>query len=660
MQNATPGDFECTLDKQNEMERLLNDFHQVLGEAYKEYLDTLRRWLHARLGKDLSVQPAYNLPMDMLDVIPHVDVPECESLSFMDSIDLYRKFVGPAQLAGKKVISNEMGAAVLQAYRYPIPQLLFSMNRAFSAGVNRFVLHGGAYTGNYYATTWPGHTAFNYFFSDNLSEKQPVWNHGLKDALEYASRVSHILRQGVPKIDVARYSKESITTMVPGPELTDLIDQAWSYTYISSGNLRTEGLKVGDGCLAPKGPAWQAIIIEQSQNLTLEAIASLEDFASAGFPIIFSGGSPGFYPVGNDTESDFRRELLRLKGFKDVYEVRADGIAEKLTSIGLSPRAGAKTNGTWYTTWYDAGDIKYAFVYNDMAEASGELIVTSTETPFFYSAWTGDRSPVLIYKQEDGKTTIPLHLTGNQTAIIAFSNILSRSIPTPKTVIRSAPPNVIGTEVSRGSEAVLHIAHARGDQAVQLDNGTVVCIHGQSVAPEFSLSNWTLVAEHWEAPENLSDASIIARKSNTTHQLPELVSWDQLPALSNVSGIGYYSKSFDWCSSKECANGKADGAYLNLGRITHAVRVFVNGRQTPALDFMNPVVDISPYLRTGKNEICIVAPTVMWNYLRGILPEIKSAGSMPYPFILGVTPPAVEAGLVSTVTITPYKLEQVA
>jgi hypothetical protein len=53
----------------------------------------------------------------MAESIPVVDVPECESLSFKDSIDAYRQFPGAAHLAGTSIISNELGAKMTGAYR---------------------------------------------------------------------------------------------------------------------------------------------------------------------------------------------------------------------------------------------------------------------------------------------------------------------------------------------------------------------------------------------------------------------------------------------------------------------------------------------------------------------------------------------------------------
>jgi hypothetical protein len=101
--------------------------------------------------------------------------------------------------------------------------MLFSMNRGFATGINQYILHGGQYTGNYYATTWPGHIGFAYLFSEPFSEKQRSWRHGFQDALDYAARVSHIMRASVPKVDIVKYSKQSITTIVAGQEPPGLI-----------------------------------------------------------------------------------------------------------------------------------------------------------------------------------------------------------------------------------------------------------------------------------------------------------------------------------------------------------------------------------------------------------------------------------------------------
>lgn len=65
--------------------------------------------------------------MEMAANIPAVDVPECESLGFFHNVDAYRQFSGPANLAGKQVISNELGAVQGAAYTQTLPGLLWDV-----------------------------------------------------------------------------------------------------------------------------------------------------------------------------------------------------------------------------------------------------------------------------------------------------------------------------------------------------------------------------------------------------------------------------------------------------------------------------------------------------------------------------------------------------
>lgn len=203
--------MQCTLDTPDQGIGYLNDFRGALTEGYRQYLEALRKWANTRLNLQTSYQVSYNLPMDMESNIPEVNAPECESLQFQNNVDGYRQFVSPVDLAGKRVISNEMGGQFSDAYRYLISELLWSINRAVAAGVNQFVLHGQSYTGNYYGTTWPGYTAFSYLFSELFSDKQPAWNRGFSEALNYVARIQYLQQRGIHRTDVAIYNKVSTT-----------------------------------------------------------------------------------------------------------------------------------------------------------------------------------------------------------------------------------------------------------------------------------------------------------------------------------------------------------------------------------------------------------------------------------------------------------------
>jgi hypothetical protein len=210
-QSNDPGEFQCLLDTPDQGVGYSNDYRGAIQDGYREYLQALKNWTNNHLGKDYSAQPGYNLPLDMTSGIPVVDIPECESLSFHSNVDVYRQFVGSANLAGRNLISNEMGAEGNRAYSLYLTDLLSSITYAIAGGINKFVIHGQPYSGKYPGTTWPGYTAFSYDYSEMWSPKQPSWENGLSDLLGYTSRLSFIQQLGVPLTDVALYNKPSAT-----------------------------------------------------------------------------------------------------------------------------------------------------------------------------------------------------------------------------------------------------------------------------------------------------------------------------------------------------------------------------------------------------------------------------------------------------------------
>ena len=207
MQTTLPGPWEPFLDT-GDVDTYINDFRLTLEDGYGEYLQTLVNWTHNELGLEFSHQVGYNIPVDMLKMIPAVDTAECESLGMMDKPDSYRQFSGPAHLTGKEVVSNEVGAAHAAAFRYRLTALLYSVNVGYTSGLNQFIVHGQQYSGDYFSS-WPGYVAFGYTFSVNWSQKQPAWDHGLGDVLNYMARTQQVLYSARPQYDLVFLNKES-------------------------------------------------------------------------------------------------------------------------------------------------------------------------------------------------------------------------------------------------------------------------------------------------------------------------------------------------------------------------------------------------------------------------------------------------------------------
>lgn len=402
---------------------------------------------------------------------------------------------------------------------------------------------------------------------------------------------------------------------------------------------------------------FQALIVLGSQNLTQASLVQLKNFANAGLPIIIAGSAPGQYPtrnVSNPGDQAFESSLAELLNHANVHHATGGELSQKLKSLELQPRVGVQTNGTWYTTWREdkSNGLSYAYIFSDIAPASGVVLAQSTGTPYFLDAWTGAREPVLNYKTNGSMTIIPLNLAGNQTKIIAFAEHPIEGVSVPDFHVTDLSSNVIGLS-AEDTGIVLHVAASSDPTYITLSTGREVQHISQAPAP-FDLKSWTMELEHWEAPANFSDASITAVKTNTTHELVELVSWKDIPEATNTSGVGYYHTNFTWppVSATGFANNESLGVYIRFPPVLNAITVYVNGARLPPLDYASPVADVTPYLVSGDNQVVAVVPSTMWNYLRSILPDIRSAGR---EFSSLAALPKTDNGLVGVVNVVPFE-----
>ncbi|KAK5120725.1 hypothetical protein LTR85_006083 [Meristemomyces frigidus] len=448
------------------------DYRETLGDLYGEYLSTFTTWAES-LGLQYSAQN-----------IPKVNAPECESLGFGHLIDGYRQYTGPANLAGKRIISSELGANIEDAYQQTLPSLLWDIKRSIAGGVNQFILHGYPYSGNYPNTTWPGFTTFAYLFSEMHGRHQPAWDF-YSDSIDFIARNQYIFQSGVPKLDLAFYSKYTTYAAIQSfYAANDLVDAGYTYECISPDDFTLPEAYVFNGIFVPERQAFKAMVVRANDSMTVQGVAKLAEYAHAGLPVLFSGGLPTY--------------LISYNASADAYVNETLQSLLLLTNVHVVP--------------YDAD---YVFAYNDALtidfngeHSEGVVEFASTGTPYLYSAWTGAQTPITNYTRTENTTSIYFELARNQSIIVAFHD---------KTTVAYNPEH--------GGAHRSQLQHV-------------------SAGASLTLTDWRLVVEHWDPPADLYGVEVVAVKHNTTHHLPQLTSWLNISGLENVSGRGYYSTSF--------------------------------------------------------------------------------------------------------------------
>ncbi|KAJ5288758.1 secreted protein [Penicillium angulare] len=630
------------------------DYQQTLTELNAEYLQALTKWSND-LGVQFSAQVAYNLPLDMLANVPHVNAPECETLGFSNNIDGYRQFAGPANLAGKRIISSEAGAIYGGAYQESISELIWGFKRSFAASVNNFIIHGFPNSGNYGNTTWPGFTTFTYAFSEMHGPRQPAFAF-YSDFLNWVSRNQFILQTGIPKVDIAFWSKSTTyTTVSTSYEPTDLLDAGYTYEYLSPDNFALPEAYVSNGKFAPNRQAFKALVVRSNETITTLGVDKLVKYAHSGLPIIFSGGLPSNFSGYNPSAATRAiKSLNGIKSLKNVHVVGSNDLAKTLQSLEITPRSSVSSNGTWYTMWReDTTDAtSYVYIYNDAtgisfdnSKSSGSISFESTGVPFFYDAWSGEVTPIPAYKQSKTHTTIPIQLAGNQSTIIGFQRNAKAAVHIEDTTIPVLP--------TTGSGKFLSVLRSYDEKSrtVNLSNGKKVSLSPMTDEP-FTLSNWSMTVESWSPLSDFYNVEGATRKNQTFHT-PSLVPWNQISSsLTNVSGIGYYTTTFTWPSTSTSVSG----AFIDLGPVTHTARVTVNGHQLPTLDITWARADVGSFLRQGKNVVEVVVSTPLGNVLRNYWDQLETSGK--HAEGIAAVPSEADYGLAYPVKIVPYRKDQ--
>ena len=422
-----------------------------------------------------------------------------------------------------------------------------------------------------------------------------------------------------------------------------------------------------DGRLAPHGPSFKALVLNNASQVTRQSFADISRLADSGLPIVIVG-QPIPYPSSDAIDSNaLSAGVNALLTKPNVRRASVGTVASVLADLGIAPSVTVRSQGLWYTSWRDSDSDKSStlFVLGDTKATAGEIELETKDTPFMLDAWTGLIRPVLNYRRSsDGKKLIvPLRLAGNETAFIGLFDDLHKNVELPKVHVSKLPDTVIDLTSSDRSGIIANVVANRN---VGLENAQILLSSQRAIditrtiartPPAMELKSWTLLMEHWEAPADLYDADVVAIKRNSTREVTApLLGWSAINGLQNASGIASYSTSFTW--PPKSSYGSSLGAYLKLPPLLHTAKLLVNGKEARAVNVMNPVVDISPQLIAGTNQITIVIPSTMWNYLRSMLGDLVSSGGPPFRVtslnISFPVPPRTENGLIGTVVLTPY------
>lgn len=260
----------------------------------------------------------------------------------------------------------------------------------------------------------------------------------------------------------------------------------------------------------------------------------------------------------------------RSEGFMHRHEDSAAEWVSAMDQLGVTPSLMPGDANIMYAH-RRAADADYFFLYNqekyyseetwwlplaDIDERVSLRCVKPGRKPYVLNLWSGEITTVTDYTEEDGYIQLPLKLKGNDTAAIVLAE----------------------EGWNRGAKMP--------DAAELVD--TVF------------LENWSLTVYSHEpgdralSGEDLTDTKIVPIEVG---EIGMVKPWTEIVGLENISGVGIYRTEMYWDA------GERLKAELDLGAVCDLLRLRVNGAEVPGANPVNPVQDITGYLKSGTNVI---------------------------------------------------------
>jgi hypothetical protein len=550
----------------------------LLGE---QFFKTSKNWMEPQ-GL-LHRTQAYGLNMDMIAQAGLASIPEAESMLGPEAN--LKIATSGAHLYNRPIISAESVVFANRVYTTTPQKIKLAVDKLFAAGVNQVIYHGVPYR---YTPDELGPEGWYPFstanFSSNLGEGNIFWKYQQR-MNAYVNRTQYALRSGKPLADVLIYFPfMAVDGMPDNPE-----------EILTKGYL--EGIE---------GP------LPKSKELKIEA---KEKWATKVYPIINQLEASG---ITWDWVNDVSIQEARLNNNRQI-DIR----------------------GNIYQALILANDsiiqLQTAQKINTLAFKGMKLIATGT-LPYMQPSY-------LKWKQHDLQTKqfITAALKATNSKYIQSENELADWIKSLHQSVTFSRQHHFTRQVQRemtdGSRIQfiwnktdkwqtlsLTLSKKYSDSYwMNADEGTIIKNDGSVVT--YQMPPYGSVLLYASTKKNIADyalpvASFVTDKSTAIVELKQwnlqadsvevknspLFDWRTNTRLKYSSTEGIYTSTFQWNNTDASSH-----FYLDLGKVCFTATVYINGQLAGTRIYSPYIIDLTPFLRQGANNIEVRVTTGQLN-----------------------------------------------
>lgn len=483
-----------------------------------------------------------------------------------------------AHVYGKPLVAAEALTSSLPQWISTPWNLKWVADKYMAMGVNRLVLHTSAHQPDDRA---PGLSLapFGQTFT-----RHETWAEMAGPWLDYLSRTSFLLQQGIPVSDILYFYGEGAPSGVPYDSVGDPADpRGHGFDYVNADALLRLARVVDGQIVFPGGAAYRVLVLPSDlSHMTLPLITKLRDLVAQGAVIVgprptgspsLSSDSSAVATIADQLwgQTDGHALTMNRHGQGRVYHradvegvLSAEGIARDFDYAALDPDMRLEFNHRRL----DDGELYFV---SNQSDRAGKVTLRFRVTGKAADIWTaenGEHRPVSY--QLDGDTTqVPMELAPYQSFFVMFRR------------------PAVGRGETIAPRATRVLATMAGDWQVRFPEAS-----GVQEVIRMPATSWT----------NSGNADIRFFSGTASYAQRLTVQKDWLQPGARLR--------------------------LELGRIGDVAEIFVNGKSA-GIAWQPPYsVDVTPLLRAGENRIEIKVANTWQNRLVGDL----QPGAQPRAF----------------------------
>lgn len=600
-----PAYFGVVVGSQQESDRFLWDVRRLVADktAY-DYVGGLRAACHKHgLTTWLENYGHFGFPGEFLQYGGQADEVGGEFWGGNAAEQVECKLASSsAHIYGKNLVSAESSTSGGPAYYFTPELLKKAIDCSFTKGVNNTVLHVFVQQPDDRA---PG---FNAWFGTEY-DRNNVWFEQMDQFLTYIKRCNYLLRQGSYVADVAYFIGEDAPKMdgVRNPELP----RGYQYDYINAEVLVRDAF-VKDGKLTlPHGTSYRVLVLPKIETMRPAMIDKLKKLIADGAIVV--GPAPKRSPsLENQPWSDehVNRIAAEIWGNVDGVKVKSgrygkgfiyDGVelSDVLAQINCVADCYIPESAPLaFTHQADNGtDIYYIANPGDDKITTDISFRVKGKQPELWIPTTGSIRNLPAFTQKDETTVVPVTVERGESFFIVFRN---PGKPEGSAVEKNFP-DPVDVSVPKEPWQVSFTSKVKQPDPIVLNE--------------------------------LIDLS--------THSLDK---------VKYFSGKATYTTTIDGVKP-----AKGERILLNLGKVSSMAKVKVNGVYAGGVWTYPFNIDVTKYIKKGKNKIEIEVVNRWVNRIIGDLnlPENERDIDMLY------NPYKADSKLVDSGLIGPVKLEKI-